>query len=247
MSKNTESAKINGLDITAKTFLNRLEQCGSGKKAENLPFYIRMTDPDLNVDFAQTGWRVNFDGGLPTLYKPVEDDIPSNFANLSTVSDIISDFYEYEKTAKTSILSVPVYVRVDSSTVYPLSDLFGKGGIRFGRGIVDLDILGMPTTGDDAVQKEDSNYYIIESGSCKPAWTYGEVFISSIRKVVLTGSPRYRTPYFTKEEWLFAHKNEFVEVSNLKDADILFTDDLKSTTVKMNRARKLGVEIKEYI
>ena len=247
MSKNTESVKINGLEITAKTFLNRLEQCGSGKKKESLPFYIRMTDPELGVDFAQTGWRVNFDGGLPTLYKPEEEDLPSNFANLSTVNDLISDFYEYEKTAKNSILGTPVYVRVDPNTVYPLSDLFGKGGIRLGRGTVDLDILGMPTTGDDAIQKEDSNYYIIESGSHKPAWTYGEVFISSIRKVVLTGSPRYRTPYYTKEEWLFAHKNEFIEVSNLKDADILFTDDLNSTTVKMKRAKSLGIEIKEYI
>lgn len=65
--------------------------------------------------------------------------------------------------------------------------------------------------------------------------------LESIRGVVLTDSPRYKTPYY---------KNGYMRIktnSNLKNADILFTDDLNSTTVKMKRAKSLGIEIREYI
>jgi NAD-dependent DNA ligase len=59
---------------------------------------------------------------------------------------------------------------------------------------------------------------------------------------ILTGSPKQ---YKTKAEFLNAHK-EYKETSSFKEAKVVFTGDLNSTSSKMMKAKKLGITIKEY-
>lgn len=244
----------NNSEVIVKTFLDHLEKCRYDKEGKvfNLPLFIRTSDEEINVDFAQTGWRVKLsDGGIPVLTKLQEDDFPSNLSNMTTINGIISEFYEIEKTSETSILNLPVLVNFTvgapkDSTVYQLSNLFCKGGIRLGRGNVDLDIFGLPALSNNDIVIKKYNYYIIESISCKDQWTFGEVYVSNYTRVILTGSPKNLTNYQTKEDWLKGHPG-FIEVTRFQDADILFTDSLKSTSAKMKRAKKIGLEIKEYI
>ena len=59
--------------------------------------------------------------------------------------------------------------------------------------------------------------------------------------VILTGAPFEGT----KAQWMKNHP-EYVETTSWKDVKILFTNDLNSTSSKMTKAKKNGVEIKLY-
>ena len=63
--------------------------------------------------------------------------------------------------------------------------------------------------------------------------------------VILTGSPK-ECGYNTKADFLAKHP-QFVETTKWNECKILFTDDLNSTSSKMEKAKKLGIEIKRYI
>ena len=63
--------------------------------------------------------------------------------------------------------------------------------------------------------------------------------------VILTGSPK-ECGYNTKADFLSQHP-EYVETTKWDECKILFTDDLNSTSSKMEKAKKLGIEIKRYI
>lgn len=63
--------------------------------------------------------------------------------------------------------------------------------------------------------------------------------------VILTGSPK-ECGYSTKADFLAKHP-QFVETTKWNECKILFTDDLNSTSSKMEKAKKLGIEIKRYI
>ena len=61
--------------------------------------------------------------------------------------------------------------------------------------------------------------------------------------VILTGSPK---PYYdTKNDFLAKHP-QFVETTKWEECKILITDDLNSTSTKMEKAKKKGIEIKTY-
>ena len=63
--------------------------------------------------------------------------------------------------------------------------------------------------------------------------------------VILTGSPK-ECGYNTKADFLAKHP-QFMETTKWNECKILFTDDLESTSSKMEKAKKLGIEIKRYI
>jgi len=63
--------------------------------------------------------------------------------------------------------------------------------------------------------------------------------------VILTGSPK-ECGYNTKADFLSQHP-EYVETTKWDECKILFTDDLNSTSSKMEKAKKKGIEIKCYI
>ena len=63
--------------------------------------------------------------------------------------------------------------------------------------------------------------------------------------VILTGSPK-ECGFKTKADFLAQHP-EYVETTKWDECKILFTDDLNSTSSKMDKAKKKGIEIKRYI
>ena len=61
-------------------------------------------------------------------------------------------------------------------------------------------------------------------------------------KVILTGKP---TQYASKKDFL--NQNPYYEeTTSWKECQILFTDSLESTSSKMTKAKKNGIEIKLY-
>ena len=62
--------------------------------------------------------------------------------------------------------------------------------------------------------------------------------------VILTGSPK-ECGFKTKADFLAQHP-EYVETTKWDECKILFTDDLNSTSSKMDKAKKKGIEIKRY-
>lgn len=62
--------------------------------------------------------------------------------------------------------------------------------------------------------------------------------------VILTGSPK-EFGYKTKSDFLIQHP-QYVETTKWDECRILFTDDLNSTSSKMSKAKKLGIDIKIY-
>ena len=62
--------------------------------------------------------------------------------------------------------------------------------------------------------------------------------------VIMTGSPK-ECGFNTKADFLAKHP-EYAETSKWGECKILFTDDLNSTSSKMEKAKKLGIEIKVY-
>lgn len=63
--------------------------------------------------------------------------------------------------------------------------------------------------------------------------------------VILTGSPK-ECGYNTKADFLAKHP-QFVETTKWNECKTLITDDLNSTSSKMQKAKKLGIEIKTYL
>lgn len=63
-------------------------------------------------------------------------------------------------------------------------------------------------------------------------------------KIIMTGSPK-AFGFNTKKDFLKAHP-EYEETTVWSECKILFTDDLSSTSSKMKKADKLGIEIKTY-
>lgn len=62
--------------------------------------------------------------------------------------------------------------------------------------------------------------------------------------IIMTGSPK-EFGYNTKSDFLKAHP-EYEETTSWTDCKILFTDDLSSTSGKMKKASKAGIEIRLY-
>lgn len=63
--------------------------------------------------------------------------------------------------------------------------------------------------------------------------------------IIMTGSPEDCTHFKTKQQWLQAHP-EYIETTSWKECKILFTNDLESKTGKMQKAAKLGIEVRQY-
>lgn len=72
-----------------------------------------------------------------------------------------------------------------------------------------------------------------------------EIISSESISYEITGSPK-SAGYKTKEEFIAAVKEKGYHRTGLKDAKILFTDDVNSTSNKMKEAAKRGVKILAY-
>ncbi|WQJ53694.1 MAG: NAD-dependent DNA ligase [Wendovervirus sonii] len=63
--------------------------------------------------------------------------------------------------------------------------------------------------------------------------------------IIMTGSPEACTSFPTKSKWLQAHP-QYVETTKFSECKILFCDDLNSNSGKMQKAKKAGIEIRQY-
>lgn len=68
------------------------------------------------------------------------------------------------------------------------------------------------------------------------------VLNSDLIKVILTGSP---SNYKNKKEFLM-NNPEYIETTKWNECEILFSGDINSTSAKMEKAKKLGIEIRQY-
>lgn len=109
---------------------------------------------------------------------------------------------------------------------------------------LEVDTKGIPTTIIEL--SEDSKYQFNVSYMVKSLGiNLLEEESSDKTPVILTGSPK-ECGYNTKADFLAKHP-QFVETTKWAECKILFTDDLESTSSKMEKAKKLGIEIKRYI
>ena len=108
------------------------------------------------------------------------------------------------------------------------------------------DSKGIPTVVKDLSEK-DAILFMIEEEYMKP---FGISYIKEIAvsedkiPVIMTGSPK-ACGFNTKADFLAKHP-EYVETSKWNECQILFTDDLDSDSSKMQKAKKLGIEIRKY-
>ena len=108
------------------------------------------------------------------------------------------------------------------------------------------DSKGIPTVVKDLSEK-DVILFMIEEEYMKP---FGISYIKEIAvsedkiPVIMTGSPK-ACGFNTKADFLAKHP-EYVETSKWNECQILFTDDLDSDSSKMQKAKKLGIEIRKY-
>lgn len=105
------------------------------------------------------------------------------------------------------------------------------------------DSKGIPTSIIELSETNDFHYQVEKYMECLGLKPLVEESSDKI-PVILTGSPK---PYYnTKMDFLAKHP-QFVETTKWSECKILFTDDLESTSSKMEKAKKLGIEIKRYI
>ena len=108
-----------------------------------------------------------------------------------------------------------------------------------------VDTKGVPTSiielGESKDFDRDVSLYVL----ALDLETMKEENTSDKIPVILTGSPK-ECGYNTKADFL-AQQSQFVETTKWTDCKILITDDLNSTSSKMQKAKKLGIEIKTYL
>ena len=108
------------------------------------------------------------------------------------------------------------------------------------------DSKGVPTVVQELSESEQV-LKMIEEEYMKP---FGISYIEEIAvgedkiPVIMTGSPK-ACGFNTKADFLTKHP-EYVETTKWNDCQILFTDDLDSDSSKMQKAKKLGIEIRKY-
>ena len=107
------------------------------------------------------------------------------------------------------------------------------------------DDKGIPTVVKELSENEQT-IRMIEEEYMKPfGISYVEKSITEDKiPVIMTGSPK-ECGFNTKSDFLLKHP-EYVETTKWNECQILFTDDLESSSSKMQKAKKLGITIKRY-
>ena len=107
------------------------------------------------------------------------------------------------------------------------------------------DDKGIPTVVKE-LSENDQTIRMIEEEYMKPfGISYVEKSITEDKiPVIMTGSPK-ECGFNTKSDFLSKHP-EYVETTKWNECQILFTDDLESSSSKMQKAKKLGITIKRY-
>lgn len=153
-----------------------------------------------------------------------------NYRNNLTLEDIILSFCFKSCGNRASKLCAKILRNEEynisgfSSVAYSWS--LDKESVNYKKVMNVIDILNIP--------------YVLESNN-----DINET-INNVNKIpiIMTGSPK-EFGYSNKKEFLNNH-SEYIETTVWNECKILFTDDLNSSSSKMKKANKLGIEIKLY-
>lgn len=97
-----------------------------------------------------------------------------------------------------------------------------------------------------ALDKNSKNYYMVKSVMDDLGVDFIEEDDNEEKiPVILTGDPSECTNYSTKAKFMQAH-GKLKETTSWKEVKILFTNSLDSKTGKMQKAAKLGIEVRTY-
>lgn len=211
------------MSVRDKTFIkfinsvNVLKPDGIGEKVAEKLFDIFPTDNIVDFMLFENKW------------KPYLDDSKSS-------QNIIKSLEERRKTLTLpDLIQSMGFENCGEKNALWLAKKFSN---------LDVDTKGIPTT---IIELSDNDRY-----QFNVAYMVRQLGINLLQEestdkipVILTGSPK-ECGYNTKADFLAQHP-EFIETTKWEECKILFTDDLNSTSSKMEKAKKKGIEIKKYL
>ena len=197
--------------------VNVLKPDGIGEKVAHKLFEIFPTDNIVDFMLFENKW------------KPMMDDSKSS-------QNIIKAIEERKKTLNLpDLIQSMGFENCGEKNALWLAKKFSG---------IEVDTKGIPTTIIEL--SEDSKFQF------NVAYMQKSLGISLLKEesgdkipVILTGSPK-ECGYNTKADFLNSHP-EYRETTQWDECQILFTDDLNSTSSKMEKAKKKGIKILRYI
>ena len=204
---------------------------------------------------------LNLRGFKDRTIEKVLPDIISNGFNINNILDLFQDDvldFMTESIGGVNINKIVDEIKSRRSKLTLFEIVFGlqyencgkiasKKAADYIQGLISKnDLTGVPNTikswlldNNSTNRKEIDNYINLFNIKFED-----KVDTSDKTPIIMTGSPK-DFGYNTKSDFIKAHP-EFIETTNWKECKILFTDDLNSTSGKMVKAQKLGIEIKNY-
>ena len=229
---------------------------GDTELGENMHLMKSMSQMDINrLKFINSVNTLKIDGIGEKVGEVLYNIIPEdNIIKLMTYSNLQKIEHNLGKSKSTSNIINALIERRTKLSLYDvilslcMPNCGEKNSEWFVKKISGLnpDDKGIPT----AVKEHSENERIltmIDEEYMKP---FGISYIKEIAvsedkiPVIMTGSPK-ACGFNTKSDFLKAHP-EYVETTKWNECQILFTDDLDSDSSKMQKAKKLGVEIRKY-
>lgn len=229
---------------------------GNWISGENLHLMKSMKDCDINhLKFINSVNTLKIDGigekVGEVLYNIIQED---NIIKLMSDSNLQIVEYFLGKSKSTTNIINALKERRSKLSLYDvvlslcLTNCGEKNSEWFVKKISGLnpDSKGIPNIVKEMSESEQI-LNMIEEEYMKPfGISYIEESTSEYKiPVIMTGSPK-SCGFNTKSDFLTSHP-EYVETTKWNECKILFTDDLESESSKMQKAKKLGIEIKKYI
>ena len=229
---------------------------GDWISGENLHLMKSMKDCDINhLKFINSVNTLKIDGigekVGEVLYNIIQED---NIIKLMSDSNLQIVEYFLGKSKSTTNIINALKERRSKLSLYDvvlslcLTNCGEKNSEWFVKKISGLnpDSKGIPNIVKEMSESEQI-LNMIEEEYMKPfgiSYIEATVVNEDVIPVIMTGSPK-ACGFNTKADFLSKHP-EYVETSKWNECQILFTDDLESDSSKMQKAKKLGIEIKKY-
>lgn len=226
-----------------------------------------MSEEDkMYIDFIASVNALKIDGVGEKVAKKLFDICPAH--NIIEYMDTVTSWQWKDKLeegkSKDNIIAA-IFARKKTLTLtdlilsYNFENCGEKNALWLAKKIsnIDVDSKGIPTTIQDLYETYKNikpakemgrDYTDDETKLCFVSFykdLYNIPYMIEEKKigipVILTGAPSSDT----KAQWMANHP-EYVETTSWKECKILFTNDLDSTSSKMSKARKNGIDIKLY-
>ena len=187
----------------------------------------------------------NVDKKLETVLDLMRDEnldfIIEHLGNSVSTMNIVNALKERRETLTLSEVILAMQLPLCGSRISELCSSFIKGAIQ------EVGLIGVSGIVKSWLLNKNSVEYITIMDYVNEFNV--DISVSSNTEtsgiqVIMTGSPK-EFGYATKSVFLQSNP-KYIETSDWKICKILFTDDLSSDSSKMQKAKKLGIEIKTY-